>query len=142
MPAVAEPSRTPSHLPCDKAIIWVSNSKCVQDCYKPHPLVEATLNGVLILLKRPATLLAAQTTLQAPDFKSRLLEFNVSSLDDATLHRLKRSLDRPLLTVEVSNTTNMASLSICLLKGKCLQVAQLFTSLLQSVHVQPCEPPE
>ena len=75
----------------------------MQDCYKPHPLVEATLNGMLIVLKLPATLLEAQTTLQAPDFKSWLLDFDVSTLDDATLHRLKRSLNRPLLTVEVGS---------------------------------------
>ena len=79
----------------------VYSGSCSQDFYKPHPLVETTLYGVLILLKLPATLLEAQTTLQATDFKSRLLEFDTGSLDDAALHRLKRTLNKPLLNVEV-----------------------------------------
>lgn len=42
------------HCPCTQGFAaW-------QDCYKPHPLVEATLMGVLALLQLPQTLLEAK----------------------------------------------------------------------------------
>ena len=105
----AHPAAT-SHLRYTQPLIsTVHSAFSLQDFYKPHPLVETSLYGVLILLKLPATLLEAQTTLQATDFKSRLLEFDTGSLDDAALHRLKRTLNKPLLSVEVCRLVMLPS---------------------------------